>query len=318
MGKNNRQRRAAKNRKRANRNRQRGRAEHRTRRAASEPAPTWEPPPATDDQLFFAACLAQRTGDDELLAIGLDRLLSRPTRRLTGAIQRQLELQISHLWTGGWQPADLDRVVSRELGAGESTILRCVLAAEAAGYETLGARVAPHWMGQLDRVGATRWWDPKRSYLSQVDSTLRDAVLASVRLMDLLGAIPELPMLTPPPSEWHETMTAERSSNLPPGLLDKVRGLLAKAESTTFDAEAESLTAKAQELMARHRIDRAVLQATARGPKDAPVGRRLAIDDPYAEAKAALLAAISDANGGRTVWTKPLGFSHRLRVRRRA
>jgi hypothetical protein len=40
-----------------------------------------------------------------------------------------------------------------------------------------------------------------------------------------------------------------------------VRALLAKAESTTYPEEADALTAKAQELMARHSIDRAMLDA---------------------------------------------------------
>ncbi|MGH8302569.1 MAG: DUF2786 domain-containing protein, partial [Steroidobacteraceae bacterium] len=84
---------------------------------------------------------------------------------------------------------------------------------------------------------------------------------------------------------------------------------LAKAESTTFDAEAEALTAKAQELMARHRIDRAVLEHDFHAPRTSPVGRRLAVDDPYAEAKALMLGKIAAANGCHSVWSKGLGFS---------
>jgi hypothetical protein len=49
----------------------------------------------------------------------------------------------------------------------------------------------------------------------------------------------------------------------------------------------------------------------ARGDSRAgePVGRRVGLDDPYAEAKATLLATIADANGCRAVWSKNLGFS---------
>jgi hypothetical protein len=92
-------------------------------------------------------------------------------------------------------------------------------------------------------------------------------------------------------------------------VLDKVRALLAKAESTTFDAEAEAFTAKAQELMARHRIDRAVLDARGHDRGEEPVGARIGVDDPYADAKAGLLAIVADANGCRAVWSKALGFS---------
>ena len=44
-------------------------------------------------------------------------------------------------------------------------------------------------------------------------------------------------------------------------VLHKVRALLAKAEATPFDAEAEAFTSKAQELIARYRIDDALLSA---------------------------------------------------------
>ena len=91
---------------------------------------------------------------------------------------------------------------------------------------------------------------------------------------------------------------------LPPGVLEKVRALLAKAESTTFDAEAEALTAKAQELMARHRIERALVDVGAAGAGSQPTSRRIQIDDPYSDPKALLLARIASANGCRAVWSK--------------
>jgi Protein of unknown function (DUF2786) len=97
---------------------------------------------------------------------------------------------------------------------------------------------------------------------------------------------------------------------LPRGVLDKVRALLAKAESTTFDAEAEAFTAKAQELMARHRIDRAMFEAREHGRRpEQPGSRRFDVADPYADAKAMLLANVADANGCRAVWSKSSGFT---------
>ena len=101
------------------------------------------------------------------------------------------------------------------------------------------------------------------------------------------------------PSVRTPCMSTEPS--LPQGVLDKVRALLAKAESTTFDAEAEAFTAKAQELMARHRIDRAVFEA--REHRHRAGGTRSVAgsgsSDPYADAKAMLLANVADANGCR-------------------
>jgi hypothetical protein len=100
------------------------------------------------------------------------------------------------------------------------------------------------------------------------------------------------------------------AGSLPPGVLDKVRALLAKAESTSFDAEAEAFTAKAQELMARHRIDQAVLGAREhRHRPEEPGVRRFRIDNPYADAKALLLSNVADANGCRAVWSKSSGFA---------
>src|SRR5438477_7598250 len=91
-----------------------------------------------------------------------------------------------------------------------------------------------------------------------------------------------------------------RADGTPPalsdGLLQKVRALLAKAEATPFEAEAEAFTAKAQELMARYRIDRVLLEAKGRQPRAEPERRQVTIEDPYAEAKALLLARIAAAN----------------------
>src|SRR3954470_13978333 len=76
-------------------------------------------------------------------------------------------------------------------------------------------------------------------------------------------------------------------------VLDRVRGLLAKAEATSFPAEAEAFTAKAQELMARHAIDRIVVDA---GGSQSPHARRIVLVAPYAKAKFHLLAQVGAAN----------------------
>ena len=86
-----------------------------------------------------------------------------------------------------------------------------------------------------------------------------------------------------------------------PGVLHKVRSLLAKAESTSFPEEAEALTAKAQQLMDRHAIDRAVL-ARASGGSAGPEGRTLLVEAPYARPKFGLLSEVARANRCRAVW----------------
>ncbi len=114
----------------------------------------------------------------------------------------------------------------------------------------------------------------------------------------LLIALPELPRLS-----------GSGGSGADADLLRRVRALLAKAESTEFDAEAEALSAKAQELMARHRIDRAMLAEGDRGATDDVAGRRIWIDDPYANPKFLLLSGVARANGAHAVWSSRLGFS---------
>jgi hypothetical protein len=91
-------------------------------------------------------------------------------------------------------------------------------------------------------------------------------------------------------------------------VLRKVRALLAKAEATPFDAEAEAFTAKAQELVARYRIDRALLEARESRGHDTPVARRIAVEDPYLTAKVVLLSTVAHANDCRAVWPKPLRY----------
>ena len=85
--------------------------------------------------------------------------------------------------------------------------------------------------------------------------------------MGMMSVLPEIPVLCPLPGAGRRRVTGGRSV-VEPRILDKVRALLAKAESTEFPEEAEAYTAKAQELMARHRIDRAVLGATGRGSEE--------------------------------------------------
>jgi len=116
-----------------------------------------------------------------------------------------------------------------------------------------------------------------------------DDVQPAIEALAVLLRLPSLPPLpkTEPVNEAQGKVLA------------KVRGLLAKAESTTYPEEAEALSAKAQELMARHSIDHAMAAAKAR--PEVPGGRRLPLEDPYADAKALLLGAVARANRCRSV-----------------
>jgi hypothetical protein len=123
------------------------------------------------------------------------------------------------------------------------------------------------------------------------------ALEGEVWWLALLTTMPTLPAVA-------ARTTAARGDE---AMLAKIRALLAKAESTTFPEEAEALSAKAQELMARHRIDHVLLGDADDG---GPVGRRIWLDDPYADAKAQLLAAVARANSCRSVMLGGLGCAH--------
>ncbi|BFU41855.1 DUF2786 domain-containing protein [Krasilnikovia sp. MM14-A1004] len=100
-------------------------------------------------------------------------------------------------------------------------------------------------------------------------------------------------------------MTADTTMPGPPGpdpgMLDKVRKLLAKAEDEACTpAEAEAFTAKAAALIAKYGIDQALLADVV--PSADVVGDRvIAMDAPYARDKAGLLAGIAHALRCRTV-----------------
>lgn len=115
--------------------------------------------------------------------------------------------------------------------------------------------------------------------------------------LSLLRSVPPLPPTAP----------RRVASDVDDAMLGKIRALLAKAESTTFPDEAEALSAKAQELMARHRVDHVLVGGDG---DDEPVGRRIWLDDPYADAKAQLLAAVARANSCRSVLLTGLGCAH--------
>jgi hypothetical protein len=121
-----------------------------------------------------------------------------------------------------------------------------------------------------------------------------------VRWLAVLSLLPPLPPVT--------VRRRPSAGEVDDGMLAKVRALLAKAESTNFPEEAEALTAKAQELMARHRIDRVLLDPD--GASEEVVGRRIWLDDPYAQAKAGLLASVAATNRCRMVLLGDLGCAH--------
>lgn len=216
---------------------------------------------------------------------------------------------LESVWERGWQPPDLMRLVDRQWGKLAARILRYAIASQAGDYEQWGRAVAPEWMAQLEEIDARPSRDPGRPWPLRVGKPLPEMLIAAWEVLITFDLLPEIPRLMPPPSRWpgqaHRPVVA---ASIEPGMLAKIRALLAKAESTDFDAEAETFTAKAQELMTRHRIDRATLDADAPSDGEA-IGRRLGVDPPYARAKFMLVGGIARANSCRAVWSRGFGFA---------
>ncbi|MGY5048792.1 DUF2786 domain-containing protein [Streptomyces sp. 900105755] len=240
--------------------------------------------PSTVDRAFQSALYDDTdTGLDtgaSLLAAdsGADVELARRGREFVAAA-----------WRRGWQPADVVRLVRRELDDPHVRLAAGLIRAQAPDDRPRG----PRWRDQLDA-------------LPQTDGHARvgDRFSHATAVLELYRLLLRLPALEPL-DEPRPTAAGHRPESR---MLTRIRALLAKAEATGFPEEAEALSAKAQELMARHSVDEALLAAGAPTP-DAPGACRIGVEPPYEQAKAVLLDAVATANHCRAVWNEPLAFS---------
>jgi hypothetical protein len=225
------------------------------------------------------------------------------------ALLARLLRDIEGTWRRGWQPAELVRVARRERTARHGRLLADAIAARMRDYPA--ATVDPRWQAQLAALDARVWWGQDDHYVSllgEQEGLDRSAVIiVIIEVLHLLATLPAIEMVGPLPGDARPATTGA-PAEVDQRMLDRVRALLAKAESTHFPQEAEAYTAKAQELMARHRIDHALLVAE-RGERDQPAIRRVGIDNPYEVPKSLLLQVVAQANSCRAVWTKRFGFS---------
>ncbi|MFF8778107.1 DUF2786 domain-containing protein [Streptomyces sp. NPDC015140] len=205
-------------------------------------------------------------------------------------LARRGEEFVATAWRRGWQPADLVRIVRRELDDVHVRLVAALIRAQAPHDRPRG----PRWAAQLDAVpdGTA----PPRT----------DRFSHATAVLELYRLLLRLPTLEP--LDAGETGRPPRENRPESRALARIRALLAKAEATGYPEEAEALSAKAQELMARHSVDEALLSAHAPSP-DAPGACRIGVEAPYEQAKAVLLDAVADANHCRAVWNEPLGFS---------
>ncbi|MFG2311410.1 DUF2786 domain-containing protein [Streptomyces sp. NPDC048566] len=197
---------------------------------------------------------------------------------------------VATAWRRGWQPADVVRLVRRDLDDVHVRLVTSLILRE---RETDRAPRGARWTAQLDALGADAH-DVRTDRFSHAT-----AVLELYRLLLRLPAVE--PLETPRPAA---PAGAPRETRM----LARIRALLAKAEATGYPEEAEALSAKAQELMARHSIDEALLAARTHAA-DGPGACRVGIEAPYETAKAVLLDAVARANRCRAVWNDAFGFS---------
>lgn len=275
MGKNNRQRRAAKAREKAKRR--------------SRPTP----PRATD---HHEARHAGRREDR------IDALES-----MCDEYEIQLHRLLHAIWAGGWQPAELVREISRSTkGAVPSQLLRSLLAADHARRSP--STLHPRWHLQvaaldLPTSGGERGWLAETLVAGDTSDELDDRHRSLIDLVGALSQLSPLPRLIPPPGgsdadvDIHLTAGADDVAD---PILERVRALLAQAESTSYPAEAETFTAKAHELITRHAIDLALVEGT-RVAAGWTTAVRIPIDDPYVDSKTLLLHVVADHSRCRAV-----------------
>lgn len=282
-------------------------------------------------------------GDDAVdlaLDTGASALAAAPdgwpatSRALLRAARDTLALR----WASGWYPADVVRLVRRERPADRVRLTIDLIADEARRYPA--AELPARWAAELRALEARVWWEGGNAgYLEAHARRERasrfDTARCALDVLRLIGHLPPLTPIGPAPGRTGARHGARPGGGPAPGagsgaargpgaqrhhadprFLERVRALLAKAESTEYPEEAEALTAKAQQLMARHRIDEALLAAggpdgagPAPGADGGPDACRIGVEGPYESAKALLLDAVAAANGCQAVWSAEFAFS---------
>ncbi|MFE6635173.1 DUF2786 domain-containing protein [Streptomyces tendae] len=214
-------------------------------------------------------------------------------------LARRGEEFVATAWRRGWQPADLVRIVRRELDDVHVRLVAALIRAQAPDDRARG----PRWAAQLDDLPDAEATVPPRA----------DRFSHATAVLELYRLLLRLPGLEPLEAGAAGEAPRRGRENRPESrALARIRALLAKAEATGYPEEAEALSAKAQELMARHSVDEALLAAQAQGSAtspDTPGACRIGVEPPYEQAKAVLLDAVADANHCRAVWNETFGFS---------
>ncbi|MFI2607102.1 DUF2786 domain-containing protein [Kitasatospora sp. NPDC018619] len=268
----------------------------------------------TAGPLLEQAVRAVLTAPEESLDLALDTgasLLAASAGQwpeVSRALLAHADTAVGRCWSAGWRPADLARVVRRELKPVHLALAVDLIAAEARRHPA--AALDRRWREQLRELEAEVWWSGDDGYLGAFAERQRldrfALATAALELLRTWGRLPPIAPVGPAPGQAVRPQGPAPTAG-EPRMLARIRALLAKAESTEYPEEAEALTAKAQQLMAQHSIDEALL-AAAGADRDAPAALRIGVDNPYEGPKTMLLDAVAAANRCRVVWAKEFGF----------
>ncbi|MFJ3791733.1 DUF2786 domain-containing protein [Kitasatospora sp. NPDC090091] len=270
------------------------------------------------DQAVRAVLTAPEDGLDLALDTGASLLAAAPAQwpAVSRALLGYADTAVGRCWSAGWRPADLARVVRRELKPVHLALAVDLIAAESRRHPA--AALDRRWQEQLRELEAEVWWQGDEEYLAAFAHRHRldrfALATAALELLRTWGRLPPIAPVGPAPGAGGRAggspRVEQRAQGPVPGeprMLSRIRALLAKAESTEYPEEAEALTAKAQQLMAQHSIDEALLAAGGTD-RNAPGALRIGVDNPYEGPKTMLLDAVAAANRCRVVWAKEFGF----------
>lgn len=243
---------------------------------------------------------------------GIDARAADETVRasITTAMTLLLQEAVRATWPRGWHPADLQRVVARQVGVNGTLLLGDAIAAELATYAP--STIDPDWHEQVRELDMSVHWPATTTWaahrLGEVGGRIDELTQPWAGTCHVLAHLPDIGRIGPLPGQARAG-TVPTSAAVDARVLARVRAILAKAESTNYPAEAETFTDAAQKLMARHSIDSAMLAAAEPDfARHGPSARRIGVEAPYELPKVQLLNAVGDANRCRSVWTKEYGF----------
>jgi len=258
---------------------------------------------------------------ESMAAMTFDPLNRRRPSHDLFELQQQIITELTSLWKRGWMPADVLAVVSFSRSNRVALLAARMILAEHL-VEEYHDRLAPRWKQQLNTMPVTIHSPSPLSDL--INTRNADSVMAdATSLHQALAWLPDLRQICDPPgtatlgairseptSGPASDRTLKRPATTDPGMLRRVRALLAKAEATEFQAEAEAFTAKAQNLITTHSLQHlldSLHNDSASG--ESPSTVRLAVERPYEREKFGLLAEVARANRCRAVLHTGLGLA---------